>query len=111
VKNVGKVAGKDVAQVYVAPLDTQWEAPKRLAGFQKVEVKPGERVRASITVDPRLLAVFDSASRTWKVAQGDYRLILASSAADDKAQSTVVHLEAAVYDVNGKPVHGQPRQE
>jgi beta-glucosidase len=103
VKNTGRVAGKEVAQVYVAPLNTRWEAPKRLAGFQKVNVKPGADVQASVTVDPRLLAMYDSASRTWKVAKGDYKVILASSAADDKAVSTVVHLEAAVYDVNGKP--------
>jgi beta-glucosidase len=102
VKNVGKVAGKDVAQVYVAPLKAKWEAPKRLAGFQKVEVQPGAAVAAAVSVDPRLLAVYDSASKTWRVAKGDYRVMLAASAADPHAVSTVVHLEAAVYDVNGK---------
>jgi beta-glucosidase len=70
-------------------------------------VKPGATVKAGVTVDPRLLAMYDSASRTWKVAQGDYRVTLAASAADPKATSTVVHLEAAVYDVNGKRVAGQ----
>ncbi|MYM87302.1 glycosyl hydrolase [Rugamonas sp. FT82W] len=103
VKNTGKVAGKQVAQLYVSPLTARWEAPKRLAGFQKVEVQPGAGVQASVTVDPRLLAVFDSASKTWKVAKGDYKLTLAANAADSKAVSTVVHLDAAVYDVNGKP--------
>jgi beta-glucosidase len=107
VRNTGRVSGKEVAQVYVSPLNTRWEAPKRLAGFQKVDVKPGAAVKAGVTVDPRLLAMYDSASRTWKVAQGDYRVTLAASAADPKATSTVVHLEAAVYDVNGKRVAGQ----
>ncbi len=102
VRNAGKVAGKQVAQLYVSPLKVRWEAPKRLAGFQKVEVQPGAGVQSSVTVDPRLLAVYDSASKTWKVAKGDYKLTLASSAADDQAVSTVVHLEAAVYDVTGK---------
>ena len=104
VKNVGQRAGKEVAQLYVAPLKPWWEAPKRLVGFQKVEVKPGAAVSASIAVDPRLLAVFDSATKTWHIAEGDYRVILAASAGDGKAVSTVVHLPAAVYDVNGKPV-------
>lgn len=102
VKNVGKMAGKQVAQVYVSPLTARWEAPKRLAGFQKVELQPGAGVQSGVTIDPRLLAVYDSASKTWKVAKGDYKLTLAASAADDKAVSTVVHLQAAVYDVNGK---------
>ena len=107
VKNTGKVAGKEVAQVYVSPLTARWEAPRRLAGFQKVEVKPGASVQGAVTVDPRLLADYDSASKTWKVAKGDYKLILAAdaaAAANSKAVSTVVHLEAAVYDVNGKPL-------
>jgi beta-glucosidase len=104
VKNTGKAAGKEVAQVYVAPLGAKWEAPKRLAGFQKVDLQPGAEARASVSVDPRLLAMYDSASKTWKVAKGDYKVILAADAAGSQASSTVVHLEAASYDVNGKPL-------
>jgi beta-glucosidase len=104
VKNTGKLAGKEVAQVYVAPVNAKWEAPKRLAGFQKVDLQPGAEARASVTVDPRLLAMYDSASKTWKVAKGDYKVILAADAAGSQASSTVVHLEAASYDVNGKPL-------
>jgi len=88
----------------VAPVGAGWEAPKRLAGFRKVDVKPGAAVRSSVTVDPRLLAVYDSATKTWNVAAGDYKVILAASAADDKAVVTTVRLEAAAYDVNGKPL-------
>jgi beta-glucosidase len=102
VTNTGKVAGKEVAQVYVAPVGAHWEAPKRLAGFVKVDVQPGAGVRSAVTVDPRLLAVFDATAKTWNVAAGDYRVILAASAADDKAVGTTVHLDAAVYDVNGR---------
>ncbi|GAB3454015.1 beta-glucosidase [Massilia terrae] len=104
VKNTGRVAGKQVAQVYVAPLQAKWEAPKRLAGFQKLDVKPGASARGSVSIDPRLLAVYESASKTWKVEAGDYRLVLAASAMDPQASSVVVHLDAATYDVNGKPL-------
>ncbi|HEY0586951.1 MAG TPA: glycoside hydrolase family 3 C-terminal domain-containing protein [Pseudoduganella sp.] len=104
VKNVGKLSGKEVAQVYVSPLKAKWEAPKRLAGFQKVDLQPGAEARATVTVDPRLLAMYDSASKTWKVAKGEYKIILAADAAGSKALSTVVRLDAAVYDVNGKPL-------
>jgi len=104
VRNTGRVAGKQVAQVYVAPLQAQWEAPKRLAGFQKLEIQPGASAKGSISVDPRLLAMYEPASKTWKVAAGDYRLTLAASAMDPQAGSVVVHLGAATYDVNGKPL-------
>ncbi|HEX7984638.1 MAG TPA: glycoside hydrolase family 3 C-terminal domain-containing protein [Duganella sp.] len=109
VKNVGKVAGKEVAQVYVAPVGARWEAPKRLVGFHKAEVAPGGAVKATISVDPRLLAMYDSASKTWKVAKGDYKVILAADAADKRAVSQVIKLEAAVYDVNGKPLRASKR--
>jgi beta-glucosidase len=41
VTNTGAVAGKDVPQLYVAPLGAKWEAPKRLAGWDKVELAAG----------------------------------------------------------------------
>jgi beta-glucosidase len=104
VKNVGKVTGKEVAQVYVSPLDAKWEAPKRLAGFQKVEVKPGAAIRSSIAVDPRLLAVYDSATKTWRVAAGEYKVVLATDAGEAHGAGTVVRLADAVYDVNGRPL-------
>ena len=103
VKNTGKAAGKEVAQIYVAPLGARWEAPKRLAAFHKLDVKPGASASAVVTVDPRLLAMYDSASKTWQLAKGDYKVILAADAAS-AADSKVVHLEAATYDVNGKRI-------
>ncbi|MRV72646.1 glycosyl hydrolase [Duganella sp. FT92W] len=110
VKNTGKVAGKEVAQLYVAPVSTRWEAPKRLVGFHKADVKPGAAAKVVLSVDPRLLAMYDSATKTWKVAGGDYKVILAADAGGSEAASQVVHLEAAEYDVNGKPLRAAPRQ-
>jgi len=104
VKNTGAIAGKEVAQVYVSPVATKWEAPKRLGGFQKLDVKAGATANGSVTIDPRLLAMYDSATKTWKIAEGDYKVILAAdaAAADAKASSTIVHLSAATLDVSGK---------
>lgn len=104
VKNTGALAGKEVAQVYVAPVSAKWESPKRLGGFQKVDLKPGASTKASVTVDPRLLGMYDSASKTWKIAEGDYKVILASHAMDPKATSVTVHLSAATVDMHGKLV-------
>ena len=107
VKNIGAVAGKEVAQVYVAPLlvkgdAAKWEAPKRLGGWQKVDLKAGASTSASVTVDPRLLAMYDTATKTWKIAEGDYKVTLAADATDTKATSVTVHLKATTLDVKGK---------
>ncbi|MTV37715.1 glycoside hydrolase family 3 C-terminal domain-containing protein [Duganella radicis] len=104
VRNSGKLRGKEVAQIYVAPLGAAWEAPKRLAGFKKVDLAPGASATATVTIDPRLLAMYDPASKHWKVSGGDYRLTLAADAGAEPAASVVVRLQEASYDVNGKPL-------
>jgi len=102
VKNTGALAGKEVAQIYVAPVTAKWESPKRLGGFQKVDLKAGASKSTSVIVDPRLLAVYESASKTWKIAAGDYKVLLAADAAATNASSITVHLDATTLDVNGK---------
>ena len=102
VTNTGAVRGKDVPQLYIAPQGAKWEAPKRLAGWDKVELAPGESKQVSVTVDPRLLAMFDSRSKTWRIAKGSYRVLLAHDAADAGATDITVQLPARTLDVNGK---------
>lgn len=101
VKNTGALTGKDVAQVYVAPKSAKWEAPKRLGAFQKVDLKPGESTNVTVSVDPRLLAMYQSKDKTWKIAKGEYEVILAESTAEPQA-SVKVKLPARTLDVNGK---------
>ncbi|WP_296948196.1 glycoside hydrolase family 3 C-terminal domain-containing protein [uncultured Massilia sp.] len=102
VTNTGSVAGKDVPQVYVAPAGAKWEAPKRLAGWDKVALQPGESKDVEVTVEPRVLGMFDEASRTWRIARGKYKLVLAQDAAGTGASSVTVDVPAAVLDVRGK---------
>jgi beta-glucosidase len=103
VKNVGAVAGRDVAQIYVAPTNakTKWEAPKRLGAFQKVELKPGETITVTVYVDPRLLAMYQSKDKTWRITKGEYDVILAKSTAEPQT-SVKIKLPARTLDVRGK---------
>ncbi|MGR4863774.1 beta-glucosidase [Caulobacter sp. LARHSG274] len=83
VSNTGKVAGKAVPQVYVGPKSgSGWEAPRRLAGFSKVDLAPGASAKISVTVDPRLLATFDSKAKAWTIAAGAYEVSLGASSRD-----------------------------
>jgi beta-glucosidase len=107
VTNTGAVAGKDVPQVYVAPLETSWEAPKRLAGWDKLALQPGQSREVDVTVEPRLLGMYDVASKTWRIAKGKYRLTVAHDAADAGAPSVTVELPAASLDVRGRPLHAK----
>jgi beta-glucosidase len=99
--NSGRRAGNAVPQVYVSRQGAGWEAPKRLGGWDKVSLKPGESRASAITVDPRTLAVFDAKSNKWKIAAGDYIVTLAE--ATDKPVSTVkVRLPAREFAAGGR---------
>jgi beta-glucosidase len=101
VTNTGNLAGKDVPQVYVSPLAGKWEAPKRLAGWDKVLLQPGESKEVEVTVEPRVLGMFDEKSRTWRIAKGKVRLTLAENAALTNASSVTVDLPAMSLDARG----------
>jgi len=101
VRNSGKVDGKAVAQVYVAPAAGGWEAPKRLGGWDKLALKAGEERGGKVLIDPRVLAVFDSASRKWKIAAGDYIVTLAE-ASDKPVAKVTVKLAAREFAAGGR---------
>ncbi|HEX5098837.1 MAG TPA: glycoside hydrolase family 3 C-terminal domain-containing protein [Polyangiaceae bacterium] len=89
VANRGARRGHDVAQVYVSPVAGGWECPKRLGAFAKLELDPGESRAVNLTVDPRLLAVWDSEKQAFRIAAGEYRLTLAGSARDARQSVTL----------------------
>jgi beta-glucosidase len=103
VTNTGKTAGKDVPQVYVGPkASAGWEAPRRLAGFKKVDLAPGASAKVVVTVDPRLLATFDSKAKTWNIAAGAYEVSLGASSRDLTAKADVT-VAAAKLPVSYDP--------
>jgi beta-glucosidase len=99
--NSGKRDGKAVPQVYVSKVGAGWEAPKRLGGWDKVALKPGESRASSVTVDPRTLAVFDAKSNKWKIAAGEYVVTLAN-ASDAPVTSVKVRLAAREFAAGGR---------
>jgi hypothetical protein len=58
----------------------QWSGPsKRLKGFQKVYLRPGETKRLSITLDRRCLAYYTAEASTWDFACGVYAILIRPS--------------------------------
>jgi len=99
VKNTGKRAGKAVPQVYVAPANGGWEAPKRLGGWDKLALKPGESGSSKLQIDPRMLAVFKDGK--WIIAPGDYVVTLAE-ASDKPVQKVTVRLAGRDFAAGAK---------
>lgn len=97
VRNTGASAGTEVVQVYLtlpasASGSRLQQPPKRLVGFQKVQLEPGASKDVSITIDPAAshhpLGVWNQASRAWVTAAGEYQVHVGrSSAPKDLAQA------------------------
>ncbi|TPQ47660.1 glycosyl hydrolase [Burkholderia ubonensis] len=70
VRNDGRVAGTETPQVYLG-VPYKDEPPKRLVGWDKVRLNPGDARRVSITVTPRMQSVWDTSHNGWRyVARG-----------------------------------------
>lgn len=87
VKNSGKVAGKEIAQVYVAAPAGNIEKPSHeLKGFAKTrELKPGEKQTLTIQIQKRELASFDEANSQWITEAGQYAFQIGASSRDIRA--------------------------
>ena len=81
VSNVGARGGTDTVQLYVETVPASFT--RRLAGFARVPLAPGQRRRVTMTVDPRLLARFDVDKHRWMIAPGRYVLSVRPDAMAD----------------------------
>jgi beta-glucosidase len=82
VENVGRRPGAEVAQVYLGLPAQTGEPPKRLVGWSRARVWPGQSQRVSIEVDPKRLAVWDPTGHGWRIAGGSYRILVGASSRD-----------------------------
>jgi len=84
VKNIGSVAGKEVAELYLSAPNSVMEKPaQELKGFAKTQLlKPGESQTLSFELDKRSLASFRSGSSAWVADKGDYKVRIGASSKD-----------------------------
>jgi beta-glucosidase len=90
VTNTGKVAGKEIVQVYVHDHKSSLvRPPKELKGFAKIELQPGETRTVSVALDARAFAFFHPAYRRWITEDGDFDILIGASSADIRITETV----------------------
>src|SRR5215216_6110056 len=90
VTNTGNVAGKEIVQVYVHDHESGLVRPeKELKGFAKVELQPSETKSVSIHLDFRAFAYYHPEYKQWITEDGDFEILVASSAADIHEALTV----------------------
>lgn len=90
--NTGNVAGGEVAQVYITLPASSEEPFYRLAGWQRVQLAPGESQTITMHLDPNYISIFDVAADRWKLLPGEYKIAVGT--ASDAAQlRESVHLQ------------------
>ena len=84
VKNSGKVAGKEVVELYVsAPAGNLVKPEQELKGFAKTkELQPGESQTITIDVDLYSLASFNEVADQWETAAGNYTVKFGANVED-----------------------------
>jgi beta-glucosidase len=90
VKNTGSVAGDDVAQLYIHdPVASLSQPVRRLRGFQRVTLKPGEETTVSWTLDASDVGFYDNKGR-FRVEPGTIEAYVGdTSSTDQKVVFTV----------------------
>ncbi len=83
VTNTGKVAGKEVVQLYIGDDESSLERPvKELKGFRKIHLEPGETRTVTFEIEPEMLKFFDDAKHEWVLEKGSFTAYV-GSASDD----------------------------
>ncbi|HUV97090.1 MAG TPA: glycoside hydrolase family 3 C-terminal domain-containing protein [Acidobacteriaceae bacterium] len=96
VKNTGHRAGAEIAEVYLTLPRSAGEPPIRLVGWRKIKLQPGQRDFVTLTVPPRMLAIFNVQKHVWQVLPGRYWISVGSS-----SRNLPMRRHFDLYDVSG----------
>ncbi|MFD9337260.1 glycoside hydrolase family 3 protein [Streptomyces sp. NPDC060028] len=88
--NTGARPGREVVQVYLAPVGDRVERPASwLAAFAGVEARPGESVEVEIPLPARAFEIWDEAARGWQRVGGTYEVRASHSHGDTRLTVTL----------------------
>jgi hypothetical protein len=105
-RNAGSIAGAEVAQVYITLPPNSGEPFQRLAGWQRVQLAPGESKTVTVPLDPAYLSIFDVASDKWKLLAGDYKIAV-GTVSDAAHLAGSVHVQSPEGDSIPVPAAGE----
>jgi len=89
VKNTGRLAGDEVAQLYVRDvLATVARPVMQLAGFERMRLAPGESKTVTIPLSTDQLRMLDADMR-WVVEPGAFRIMVGSSSKDIRLRGSL----------------------
>jgi beta-glucosidase len=91
VRNTGKRAGAEIAQVYAGLPSAAQEPPKRLVAWERIPLAQGESKTVTLAIDPKFLSIFNEEKDGWELLQGDYQFFVGGSSRSTPLTATVKH--------------------
>ncbi len=112
IKNTGKVAGREAAQMYVtAPAGGLDKPALELKAFAKTrKLQPGESQTLTMSVNNYYLSSFNEATSAYETAAGKYTVRIGASVEDIRATGTVV-VKGQSYPANKALLPAKPVEE
>lgn len=90
ITNTGKVAGKEVVELYVKNFIGVENRPEReLKDFAKVSLLPGETKTVSFTLNKRSFAYYNEVAKDWFVESGTYFIQIGASSRDIRLEAPI----------------------
>jgi beta-glucosidase len=92
VTNTGKVAGAEVAQLYVSDPSSKVMRPEReLKGFEKVRLAPGETKHITLNLDARAFSYWSDTAHKWTIDPGKFTILVGNS-----SENTPLHADVTL---------------
>ena len=93
VSNTGKRDGTEIVQLYIRNLQDKEGPLKSLRGFQRVDVKAGQKKTVTLELTPKSFEFFDPETNTMRVKSGKYELFIGTSSKSSDLQSVeTIHI-------------------
>jgi beta-glucosidase len=90
VANIGKVAGAEVAQLYLQFPESAGEPQWQLKGFEKTELlAPGASVKVRFDLVARDFSIWDVQKHGWSIAPGTFVAAVGASSRDHRLAATL----------------------
>ena len=104
VTNTGKVAGKEIVQLYVAAPSNKLDKPsEELKGFAKTGLlRAGQTQTITFSLSPQDLASFDTNSSSWVAEAGNYTVKIGASSKDIKSTGSFILSKDLVVEKDHK---------
>ena len=90
IKNIGKVSGAEIAQLYVCPNESDViRSHIELKGFQKIYLHPGEEKEVILELDERSFSVYDVEKKAFSMLSGKYQICIGASVHDLQLKANI----------------------